>query len=85
MLEQGMQIIYVPTHTDGDIHHPDCEAGFVAHTTEIEGAIFCRYWSKYSPGELRTKANSELTPVNLLVVRNTVPQEQVEAAIKKYL
>ncbi len=83
MLKKGTQIIYVPTHANGDIHHPDCEAGFVAHETVLPGnAIFCRYWVTGSvPRRLRTLANSEATPVEMLVERDTVPQQDVEAAM----
>ena len=82
-LKQGTQIIYVPTHANGDIHHQDCEAGFVAHETTLPGnAIFCRYWVNGSvPRRLRTTAISEATPIYLLVIRDTVPQEEVEAAM----
>lgn len=62
------QIVYIPQHvleeTSGirqALKHPDIEFGFVFSDVGSRG-VFCRYWSKYSPGELRTKANSELTP-----------------------
>lgn len=35
----------------------------------------------HAPGELRTKANSERTPVDSIVERDTVPQAQVAAAL----
>jgi hypothetical protein len=63
--KRGMQIAYVPKHAYDDLRHPDVQFGFV--TSVREKACFCRYWSKNSPGELRTKANSELTPKDLLV------------------
>jgi hypothetical protein len=82
MLQRGTQIIYVPAHAKNDIHHPDCESGFV---TSVSGSIaFCRYWSQYSPGELRTKAGSERTPIDSLVIRDTVPQERVEIALANW-
>lgn len=83
MLKQGTQIIYVPTHANGNIHHPDCEAGFVAHETVLPGnAIFCRYWANGSvPLRLRTVANSEATSIEALVERDTVPQQDVTAAM----
>lgn len=78
-LTRGTQILYVPMHAHGDTNHPDVEAGFV---TSVRGDVaFCRYWSKYAPGELRTKANSEATPLAAIVVRDTVPQHQVTAAL----
>lgn len=80
MLTPGTQIIYVPTHAAGDVTHPDAEAGFV---TAVRGNVaFCRYWSKTKPGELRTKANSEGTPVDLLVVQDMRPQTAVDEMLK---
>jgi hypothetical protein len=81
MLERGTQIIYVPNHAD-DTSHPDCEAGFV--TSACATTAFCRYWSKHEPGELRTKANSENTYIENLVIQDTVPQARVEAALEQY-
>lgn len=61
MLKRGDQIIYVPRHAKGDTDHPNCERGFV---TSVRGDnAFCRYWRKRLPFELRTTANSELTPI----------------------
>lgn len=60
-LTRGTQILYVPMHAQGDTNHPDVEPGFV--TSQRGDVVFCRYWSKHAPGELRTKANSEATPV----------------------
>jgi hypothetical protein len=78
-LTRGTQVLYVPMHAHGDTNHPDCEAGFV---TSVRGdVVFCRYWSKHAPGELRTKANSEATPRAALVERWSVPQAQVAAAL----
>ena len=80
-LTRGTQILYVPMHAHGDTNHPDCEAGFV---TSVRGDVaFCRYWSRSTPGELRTKANSEATPVDALVERWSVPQAQIEAALRE--
>lgn len=85
IMKPGTQIIYVPTHAGGDIHHPDCEAGFVAHETILPGnAIFCRYWANGSaPRRLRTLANSEATPIEYLVIRDTVPFQDIEVAMVK--
>jgi hypothetical protein len=87
MIKRGTQIIYVPTHANGDIHHADCEAGFIASPTVLPGnAIFCRYWAKGSgPRRLRTLANSEATPIEYLVLRDTVPLQDVKVAIKIFL
>lgn len=83
-LKPGTQIIYVPTHANGDIHHTDCQAGFIASPTVLPGnAIFCRYWVSGSvPRRLRTLANSEATPIENLVIRDTVPLQDVKAAIR---
>ena len=78
-LTRGTQILYVPMHAHGDTNHPDVEAGFV--TSQRGDTVFCRYWSKHTPGELRTKANSEGTPVDAIVIRDTVLQVQVAAAL----
>lgn len=65
-LKRGTQIVYVPPHAHGDIHHQDCETGFVV---SVRGhAAFCRYWQRIPPCDLRTKANSELTPLDCIVV-----------------
>lgn len=81
---RGKQVVYVPEHAGGDLDHPAVEDGFV--TSDPGGdAVFCRYWSKYSPGELRTKAGSELTPTSLLRAVDTVPQARVDAALNEIL
>lgn len=81
-LKRGTQIIYVPTHAEGDIKHSDSERGFVTSSNSL--VVFCRYWSRQVVGELRTKMNSESTPIENLVVQNTVPQIRVEAALEKW-
>ena len=55
-MKLGTQIIYVPSHAEGDTNHPDCEFGFVTSTTTL--GAYCRYWRKGEPGVLRTRANS---------------------------
>ena len=81
-LARGTQVVYIPTHAKGLASHRDAERGFV---TSIRGnTVFCRYWSKSNPDILRTKANSEGTPQELLVVANTKPQAEVDAALEKY-
>lgn len=81
--KRGTQIIYVPSHADGNINHPDCEVGFI---TSVCGSMArCRYWLKDKvPRELRTKANSEQTPIRGLVFYDTVPQQAVEDALQKW-
>ena len=80
MLRRGTQIAYIPTHADGDIRHPDVEFGFV--TSVRNGVAFCRYWRKCSLGELRTKANSEGTPIDVLVERRSVHPVIVASALQ---
>lgn len=81
-LKRGTQIIYVPTHADGDPEHRDAESGFV--TSVVPGYAFCRYWNKRHPTELRTKSCSERTPVYTLVIQDTRPQSDVDTALRKW-
>lgn len=83
-MKRGTQIIYVPHHTEGNTDHPDCEPGFVTSVHSNGRAAFCRFWRKPELDQLRTTANSELTPIANLVVRDTVPQSQVKAALRSY-
>lgn len=84
MLKRGTQIIYVPQHALGDFNHPDCEKGFITSLGYSSQDAFCRYWRQTPPFGLRTKANSELTPISQLIVQDSVSQEEVEAALKAY-
>lgn len=65
----------------GDTEHPDCEAGFVTSVDRGRGIAWCRYWRAYTM-ELRTKANSEMTRINTLVVEETVPQDVIDRKLK---
>lgn len=76
------QIAYIPAHANGDIAHPDVEFGFV--TSLRKDAAFCRYWRKGHPGELRTLANSELTPIENLVEFESVTQFAVVETVRNY-
>jgi len=81
ILKRGIQIAYVPQHANGYEYHEDVEYGFI---TSVRGdGAFCRYWSKSDPTELRTKCNSELTPVRYLIVLNTRPQEMVDQLLEE--
>jgi len=84
MMKRGTQIVYVPYHAEGDADHPDCEPGFVTSVHRNERAAFCRYWRKPELDQLRTTANSELTPIISLIICDTVPQSQVDAALERY-
>ncbi len=83
---KGTQIIYIPRHVkviEGQEEmHPDVEAGFVFGKI-IRSHIFCRYWSKHSPDELRTKSCSESTPVDCILIKDTRPQDVVDKVIKE--
>lgn len=78
-MKPGTQIAYVPTHAEGNMKHPDVQFGFV--TSERGDSHFCRYWRNGHTGELRTVANSELTPNFLLVEVESVLQGVVDNLI----
>jgi hypothetical protein len=87
IFQQGEQIVYVPTHAQQklpawsaipwtfDLDHPDIEFGFV--TSQRGDTVFCRYWRKGHLGDLRTKANSEGTPVDCLARYESVSADTV--------
>lgn len=81
-LDVGTQIAYVPYHSAGDLDHPDVEFGFVTGISKDGSAHFCRYWSKHAPGELRTKATSELTPNEYLVEHISTGQSFVDVQLE---
>ena len=83
-LSRGTQIAYVPTHAGGDLEHPDVEFGFVMNKPGHVG-VFCRYWRKTHLGELRTVANSELTPLDCIVKHVSVSQQIVDDTIVRIL
>jgi len=82
-MKPGTQIAYIPLHAEGDINHPDVELGFVV--SERGDAHFCRYWRKGHLGELRTVANSELTPTDNLVEYKSVSQDVVDNLVLGFL
>ena len=82
-MKPGTQIAYIPLHAENDINHPDVEFGFVV--SERGDAHFCRYWRRGHPGELRTVANSELTPTNNLVEYKSVSQDVVDNLVLGFL
>ena len=77
----GTQIVYVPNHANGDIHHEASDRGFVT-SANPEGA-FCRFWSKQNSRELRTTANSEFCKYENLVVLDTHRQTAVIKTLVK--
>ena len=87
-MKKGTQIIYIPRHVkviEGQEEmHPGVELGFVfGKPGLLRTSVFCRYWSKHSPNELRTKSCSELTPIDCILIKDTRPQEVVDKVIKK--
>ena len=82
-MKSGTQIAYIPLHAEGDINHPDVEFGFVV--SERGDAHFCRYWRRGHLGELRTVANSELTPTDNLVEYKSVSQDVVDNLVLGFL
>lgn len=75
------QILYIPDHAEMNINHPDVEPGFIDRV--VKDQVFARYWYKQTINdldklELRTKANSEITPHSNLVIMPSVPQEKVD-------
>lgn len=78
IIQRGTQIAYIPVHAEGDIAHTDVEFGFV---TSVRGSIaFCRYWNKL--GILRTKANSEATPLSRIIPHDSYPQSKIDALLR---
>lgn len=80
-MKTGTQIAYIPLHAGGDIDHRDVEFGFVTSVKLELNVAYCRYWSKHSAGELRTKANSEGTPMDCLVEHISVQQTLVDSLL----
>lgn len=79
----GDQIAYIPMHADGDINHPDVEFGFITGFNSA-GDPFCRYWRKGQIGALRTTANSECTPIDMVRHYPSVSQAKVDGFIRKH-
>lgn len=89
-LARGTQIVYVPSHCslDEKFSYPGgVQPGFVSSGPNNHGDYFCRYW-QIKEGkivyDLRTKANSECTPRDVMMIMDTVPQAEVEKAIKEW-
>jgi len=81
-LQVGDQIAYIPLHAYGDIEHPDVQFGFITGFNSV-GDPFCRYWKKGEIGTLRTTANSECTPKDMIVSKWVVPQSKVDDFLKR--
>ena len=77
-LKVGTQIAYIPTHAKSDLNHPDVQFGFVTAVNEPRGYAQCRYWRARGNFVLRTKGNSENTPIGLLVRHISLSQVAVD-------
>src|SRR5574340_153571 len=72
------QIIYVPPHLREEIPAEPfpygMESGFITSGPTEDGSYFCMYWQLtidgYITSDLRTKSNSELTPVDCILVKD---------------
>ena len=71
----GDQIVYIPNHAE-DMFHPDVEFGFITGFSP-SGSVFCRYWLNPKREVLRTKANSESTPINMIKRCDIKSQEEI--------
>jgi hypothetical protein len=78
IFEPGDQIMYIPGYANGNPNDPGAELGFVqAPGRWYPEAVFCRFYRKGHPGELRTVANSVLALTSCLQHYISVPQETV--------
>jgi hypothetical protein len=60
------QIVYLPPHSGGDIHHPESEFGFIMSSKPEHQTSFCRFWDKNNIDVLRTRSCSELVQNHML-------------------
>jgi len=79
----GVQVAYFPDHILAlgallSYAHPGVEFGFITSVDLEKGTAFVRYWSVSGPKELRTKANSERTPLANLWPRLSKPQSVID-------
>ena len=79
--KKGDQIVYIPSHAK-DLFHPDAEFGFVTGFSGI-GSAFCRYWLNPDRTELRTTANSEGTPIDMIRRCDLKSQELINEMLVK--
>mgnify|MGYP001560476753 CR=1 FL=1 len=85
MLKRGTQVAFIPSFVTGSLKeklaHRQTELGFVE--TINNNGVWCRFWSHYSPNELRTKANAEMTPPACIVEYNSHDQTEVDGLLKE--
>ena len=83
-LEEGEQVLYIPTHAEGDPKHDDVEEGFVM--ADKGETAFVRYFFRRSvsaAGGLRTVANSESTPKAMLMRYVHHSQGEIDALVRQ--
>ena len=87
-LAVGLQVAYIPRYvvernkTLGEVlKDKHTEFGFV--TSWNDNAIFCRFWLKGKPGELRTVANSEACDAADLFEHESAPKTMLIKQIQK--
>lgn len=92
-LNRGDQIAYVPNHAgQQDLAHKDVEFGFVTSGPNDAGGYFCRFFYKNTAkygNDLRTKGNSESTPIeNIVPLADNHPLARprwvIDAALEKF-
>jgi hypothetical protein len=68
--QPGNRVVYVPTHAEGDLDHPDCEYGVVSSTDNV--FVFVRYWPslEYTGWNITSQATS---PEDLVFGSNGKP------------
>jgi len=82
IFKRGEQIAYIPLHArQRPQDHPDVEYGFVM--SQKDETVWCRFWRKGHPGELRTRANSEAVDAHSLVRTHSVPDDLVQEILKE--
>lgn len=79
----GTQVVYIPNHAHADREHRDCELGFVEYHPPGSDMVHCRYFRRGTT-ELRTVANSEVTPLVNLEVEEHTDQELVAELLRQY-
>ena len=71
----GDQIVYLPLHAK-DLFDSDAEFGFITGFN-ASGSAFCRYWLNPKKESLRTTANSEATPIDMIFRCDLKPQKEI--------
>lgn len=82
LYERGRQIAYVPNHALCDLSHHAVEYGFIWGPIRKED-IPCRFWVKGREGKtLRTRANSEMTPLSNIIFIDSVDQQIIRSLLR---